>query len=312
MQAGRLRSIIQAGDTMNENTRAIILGASGFIGRWVARAVPESANTFLVMRAFSKFLKGTVVELDLLDSSELHKLFKDIRPSIVFNLAGYGVDPLERDEKLGEELNAELPRRICEALRNHPGSLLIHAGTALEYGVATGNLAEETEPQPTTWYGKTKLAGTKTILESSVRSIVARLFTVYGTGEHRGRLLPSLIEAAENKTEIDLTAGTQKRDFTYVEDVADSFIRLAGLRHQQSTLVNVATGKLHSVREFVEMAARILQIPHEHLRFGKLPIRGTEMAHDDVSTEHLRKLIQWTPSTPIDVGILKTVKSNER
>jgi nucleoside-diphosphate-sugar epimerase len=298
---------------MNEDTRVIVLGASGFIGGWVSRAIPESARTFLVMRdlASAKSLKRTAIELDLLDSSELRQLFNDVRPSVIFNLAGYGVDPMERDEKLGEEINAELPRRICDALRNHSDSLLIHAGTALEYGIATGNLAEETEPQPTTWYGQTKLAGTKTILESSVRSIVARLFTVYGPGEHRGRLLPSLIEAAENKREIDLTAGIQKRDFTYVQDVADGLIRLAGLRHEQSTLVNLATGKLHTVREFVETAAHTLQIPQKLLHFGKLPTRESEMHHENVSTERLRNLIKWTPSTTIEVGIQKTVRSNE-
>ena len=298
---------------MNEKTRVIILGASGFIGRCVASKIPESANTFLVMRdlASAKPLKGTAIELDLLDSAELRKLFNDVRPSVIFNFAGYGVDPVERDEKLGEEMNAKLPRRICDALRNHSDSLLIHTGTALEYGIATGNLAEETEAQPTTWYGQTKLAGTKTILESSVGSIVARLFTVYGPGEHRGRLLPSLIEAAENKREMDLTAGTQKRDFTYVEDVADGLIRLAGLRHEQSTLVNLATGKLHTVREFVETAARILKIPQKHLHFGRLPTRESEMQHENVSTERLRNLIKWTPSATIEAGIQKTVKLNE-
>ncbi len=304
MPAGRRRSIF-----MNQNERVIILGASGFIGRWVARAVPASVSIFSVVRdlAASGSLIGTAVELDLHDSSELRKLFADIRPSVVFNLAGYGVDPLESDEKLGEELNAELPRRICDALRNHPESLLIHAGTALEYGAATGDLAEETKTQPTTWYGQTKLAGTETILEASVRSIVARLFTVYGPGEHAGRLLPSLIETSQKQKEIDLTAGTQKRDFTYVEDVAEGMIRLAELHQERNTLVNLATGKLHSVREFVETVARVLQIPQKHLHFGKLPTRESEMQHDNVSTERLRKLIQWTPSTSIEIGIRRTM-----
>ena len=296
---------------MNHDTRVIILGASGFIGRWVARTIPQDVKTFLVMRDASAAHKHPGIELDLFDSTGLYKLFAEIRPNIIFNLAGYGVDPLERDEKLGKELNTELPRRICDALRNHSDSLLIHAGTALEYGVARGNLAEETEPQPTTWYGQTKLAGTQAIVESPVRSIVARLFTVYGAGEHPGRLLPSLIEAARNKTEIDLTAGTQKRDFTYVEDVADGLIRLAGIRDERCTLVNLATGKLHTVREFVETAARILRIPQKHLRFGKLPTRESEMRHENVSTERLRNLIKWTPSTTIEVGIQKTVRTNE-
>jgi nucleoside-diphosphate-sugar epimerase len=303
-----------------KNARVIVLGASGFVGRWVARNIPLTATSYLVVRdpnaarglASAYNLRGTIVQLDVTDLSGIRQLFAEVQPSIVFNLAGYGVDPLERDVHLAQQINEELPRAICDFLKTHQdlkwnGQHLIQAGSALEYGIAKGILTEELKPQPTTSYGISKLAGTTAVLESSLRATAARLFNVYGPGEHSGRLLPSLIETAKTGKELSLTAGTQRRDFTYIEDVAESLVRL-GLVHGKFDLpVNVATGKLHSVREFTEVAARILEIPVARLHFGALPFRQEEMNHEGVSVERLNLLLKWIPATSIESGVRKTI-----
>src|SRR5689334_8202489 len=95
--------------------RVAVLGASGFIGRWVVRKLSEAgAETYLVVRNGAG-IPGNVIETDLLDSAALPVLFRRLRPSITFNLAGYGVDRSEYDEGLAYRINAELPRVICES-----------------------------------------------------------------------------------------------------------------------------------------------------------------------------------------------------
>jgi dTDP-glucose 4,6-dehydratase len=138
--------------------------------------------------------------------------------------------------------------------------------------------------------------------------LTARLFTVYGPGEHSGRLLPSLLETAMSGNPLKLTAGSQQRDFTYVEDVAEGLLRLGLCQAKPGEIVNLATGKLTSVRHFAETAARILQIPSQALNFGQLPTRTEEMAHSEVSVERMRHLIGWVPTTEIAKGIRKTLE----
>src|SRR5581483_3935513 len=79
----------------------IVLGAAGFIGRWVSRLLSQSgARLHLVVRhpgAARRTLarcgvQGEVIELDLQKPNRLAILLADIRPAILFNLAGYGVD----------------------------------------------------------------------------------------------------------------------------------------------------------------------------------------------------------------------------
>ena len=197
-----------------EGVRALVLGASGFIGRWVARAlaargaavvyaVRDRAAFEPIRRAWS--LAGPVIEADLSRPDSVGALLREVRPSVTFNLAGYGVDRCERDGHLSHLLNAELPGRAAEAMAavrdpRWPGVDLVHTGSALEYGTLGGDLAEDSLPQPTTVYGKSKLAGTRAVAAASrehgLKAVTARLFTVYGPGEHTGRLLPTLLEAA--------------------------------------------------------------------------------------------------------------------
>ena len=165
--------------------------------------------------------------------------------------------------------------------------------------------------RPTTFYGKSKLAGTCLLEECcktlGIKGLTARLFTVYGPGEHSGRLLPTLIDAAYSGNPIPLTAGNQKRDFTYVEDVVEGLLRLGVVSEaKRGEIVNLATGKLISVRNFAETAARVLKISPDRLKFAAISKRADEMEHAAVTVERLRQLISWTPPTEVEEGIKNT------
>ena len=306
-------------------SRALVLGASGFVGQWVVRALEErGARTVAAVRdagdgASLLATLGTevqVVEFDLGRLEEIPDFLGHVRPAIVFNLAGYGVDPSERDEDLAYLINAELVAALGESIaqvrsQEWTGQALVHVGSAAEYGTVGGNLAEGSRGQPLGLYGASKLAGTQKLREraarSGLRALTARLFTLYGLGEHPGRLLPSLLEAARRDRSLDLTAGRQLRDFTYVEDVAEGLLRLGASDAEPGEVVNLATGRLTSVRRFAETAGSLLGMPEAHLRFGSLSTRPDEMHHDPVTVARLRELISWTPPTKIEDGIRRTI-----
>ena len=213
-------------------------------------------------------------------------------------------------------MNTQLVQTLSEMLPNNhdpewKGRQVIHVGSALEYGEIDGNLAEDSVPRPTTFYGKSKLAGTnilmRSCLEQGIKGLTVRLFTVYGPGEHAGRLLPSLLEAAETGQPVLLSSGTQKRDFTFVAEAVDGLLRL-GLTTNAAhgEVVNLATGQLTTVRGFVKAAANILGIPDEKLKFDSLPTRLGEMNHSAVSISRLRELTGWQPTISIPEGISRT------
>jgi UDP-glucose 4-epimerase len=310
---------------ISEAHNVLVLGAAGFIGRWVSRRLClAGAKPVLVVRnlaaakqVFAEYqIEGEIVQADVQRFDEITELIGDFKPDLVFNLAGYGVDRTERDEETAYRINAQLVETICKAMAVHrnsdwSGQQIVHVGSALEYGEIGGNLAEDSAVNPTTLYGKSKLMGTNLLMQFcrklGVKGITARLFTVYGSGEHDGRLLPSLLQAAKDGQPLPLTAGEQKRDFTFVEDVADGLLRLAVAESQPGEIVNLATGRLTTVHRFIETAASILNIPETNLQFGAVPTRAEEMQHDPVTVDRLRRMIAWTPPTEIAEGIQQTV-----
>lgn len=307
-----------------------VLGATGFIGRWVARSLSElGAELELVVRSESKAeplfaalgVEGRISEIRVREElGALRKLLQDTQPAITFNAIGYGVHPSERDEEAAVHLNTRLVGSLCDAVpptaSDWGGLSLVHVGSALEYGRAGGDLHEGTRPDPTTLYGRTKLAGTRLVerfgSETGTRAVTARLFTVYGPGEHEGRLLPSLMRTARSGEPLELTEGAQRRDFTYVEDVAEGLLRLGLSAAEPGETINLATGILTRVRAFVGIARQVLSIPAERLLFGAIPTRPEEMVHDDVTIERLERLTAWRPATSIAAGVERTVRFEER
>ena len=305
----------------------LVTGASGFIGRWVAHFLTRAgAELYLPTRSsaaakkiFDEYkIEGKLFKLDLLDTDRLQRTIEEIAPAVTFNLAGYGVNRLEVSEDLSHEINTRLPEQLCDAIAetkapgSWQGARLVHTGSAMEYGAVTGDLREDSFKCPTSLYGRTKLAGTEAVISVCQRkelaAITARLFSVYGPGESAPRLLPTLIRAAaERSGRIELTAGLHKRDFVYVEDVAEALLRLGVSEFPPGEVVNVATGTLMPVRSFAATASRVLGMTSDRLSFGALGTRPEEMDHEPVNIGRLIELTGWRPGTNLNEGIWKTL-----
>jgi nucleoside-diphosphate-sugar epimerase len=293
----------------------LVLGATGFIGRHVASALAQAEAHVVVagrdVASLSQLSASERVACDVMSANDVADLVDRAQPEIIFNLAGYGVHPSERDPIIAQRINADVPAQLAGLLAINPRARLVHVGSALEYGTASGDLNERTLCTPTTLYGQTKLAGTLAVKEQSEtigsKALTARLFTVYGPGENGGRLLPALIHTKDTATPLDLTEGSQKRDFTYVGDVAAGLLRLGEADALPGEIVNLATGTLETVRRFAERAAKVIGLDDKLLRFGVLPARAEEMSHDPVSVKRLRELTGWVPATSIEEGVRQTI-----
>src|SRR5262245_19137150 len=97
----------------------------------------------------------------------------------------------------------------------------------------------------------------------------ARVFLPYGPGDAPQRLLPSLLAAMAAGTPIDVTDGSQVRDFVHVTDIAELLARLLATPQAKGAF-NVGTGHGTTVRQVLERAADHFHAP-ELVRFGARP-----------------------------------------
>lgn len=315
---------------MYRSRRVLVLGANGFIGRWVARALTAAGAALVLVdrdakRAEAIFnayeIRGEFLAVDIIAPGAMEQLFRNTRPDIAFNLAGYGVDPSERNAALAEALNTNLVGEIARVIAALPATdwrrqRLVHVGSAAEYGNVDGPVTESSPETPHSMYAQTKLAGTRVLTAavqaSGLRAVCARLFTVYGPGEHPGRLLPSLLDAARTRKVLPLTAGEQQRDFTYVGEVAEGLLRLGCVEGAAPAVVNVATGMLTTVRAFAECASELLRLEPGQLQFGALPYRGDELHQGPVVTRLLEQCTGWKPVLAVRDGIRETIAFESR
>jgi nucleoside-diphosphate-sugar epimerase len=143
--------------------------------------------------------------------------------------------------------------------------------------------------------------------ETGLRCLTARAFTVFGAGEHAGRLWPTL-RAARGGGLVRLSAGGQSRDFAWADDVAEGLLRLGVSPARPGEVVNLATGVLHTVREFAEQAARVLGIAPEQLVFGAESVRPDEMRVAGVAVDRLRSLTGWMPDANLGDAMRRAVR----
>lgn len=312
----------------------LVLGASGFIGRWVSRYLSVAgAELHLGVRSAERMeslareygIRGHPVVIDLDRDGSLEAALRGCQPAIVFNLTGYGVAREESDPGKAQRINADSVGHLVSdlvggtAARGWSGLRLVQAGSVLEYGPVGGDLDEGTVARPDTVYGRSKLEGTAHVVEAVTRgtldAVVARLFTVYGPGEHPGRLLPTLIAARKTEGPVPLTLGTQQRDFLWVGDVASGLLRLGATPASfpavpamaPEPILNLCTGRLTEVRSFVCEAAALLGIPEKRLGFGLRSDPRVELEHAPATVSRLRARLGWVPGTTPREGIRRTL-----
>jgi nucleoside-diphosphate-sugar epimerase len=236
----------------------------------------------------------------------------------VYNLAAYGVRPTDRHLDRMIALNTVLPVRMVKlaAARRCP---LVHAGSFSEYAsdLETSHRLTESEPVETKrLYGSTKAAGS--VLASAAAHAsgtvlrVLRLFKVYGPGEEKHRLLPSLIEGLSARRRVPLSAGTQMRDFLHVDDAVDALLAAGAQARREGAapveILNACTGRRHSVRDFCEIAARMLDAPPDLLGFGDLPMRADDLPIQVGDPTRMIAVTGWQAKRDLVEGIQDAIR----
>ena len=143
-----------------------------------------------------------------------------------------------------------------------------------------------------------------------------RLQHLYGPKDSSSKFATWLFnEMLSDVKSISLSKGTQKRDFIYVADVVSAYMHLLDAPCKESfNQYDVGTGKLRTVREFVETMRSELErqlsnkiIPK--LGFGEEPYREGELDSPVVDIKGLTAT-GWMPAFNLSDGLNKTISSS--
>jgi nucleoside-diphosphate-sugar epimerase len=162
--------------------------------------------------------------------------------------------------------------------------------------------------RPATLYGAAKHA-THAVARAYAREVggdVAwgRVFFLYGPGENRQRLVPSVALALLAGREALTTDGSQIRDFMHVDDVARAFVAL--MDSGVAGAVNLASGEGVAVRDVITAIGEIVGRP-DLVRLGALPRPAEEPRSLVADVGRLQQEVRFRPRITLAEGIAETV-----
>ena len=103
-----------------------------------------------------------------------------------------------------------------------------------------------------------------------------RPFNAYGPAQSPDRIIPEIIVKALRKERLAMTQGRQTREFNYVEDLVDGFLRAATVPGIEGEVFNIGGGEEISMRDLAQTILGLMGNPIE-AEFGALPERPTEI-----------------------------------
>ena len=236
--------------------RVLVIGASGFIGRYVMRRLGGSPDHDVTGAYGSQppASDGNAWrQVELTDPASIERLFGETRPEVVVHLAAMAdVGAAEREPERATAINVAATSAIARLCEQH-GAHLIFVSTEYVFDGQRGFYREDETPRPNTHYGRTKWEAEQEVVWEAASWSIVRTSIVYGW-PHQGKrnFAPSLIESLRDgrpyRAHTDVL-----RTPVYVEHLVDGIARLVEGRH--TSILHVAGRDWVSMYEFAAAIA---------------------------------------------------------
>ena len=300
----------------------LVTGATGFVGSNLVRTlVSKEHEVHIILRETSDKwrIKGVIEKVnlhhcDLKNKEKVRKVISEIAPQMVFHLAVYGGLPHQQDQFQIIETNLSSTVNLLDACTRTGFDCFINTGSSSEYGIKPSRMKETDVLEPTSDYGVTKAASTlycqSVARRNSMAIFTLRLFSPYGYFEEVSRLIPTIILCCLKNKEVDLSSPNAVRDFVFIEDVMDAYLKVAERadRINPGEIFNVGSGKQHTVKEVFDVVKRLTRYGKEP-RWGSSSGRVGDMAKMwEADVDKIGKAVGWTPKTTLSDGVSKTIE----
>ena len=214
--------------------RVLVVGGSGFIGRYLVRRLSETlghdvTGTFLTRPPGDD--GPAWHRVDLSDNSGLEQAFRASSPDVVVHLAAMAdVGTAERDPQRAWVVNADGTSAIAGLCRQQ-GARLVFISTEYVFDGKRGFYSEVDPPNPTTQYGRTKLAAEQELATLGDNGSIIRASIVYGWPLQRHRnFVPMLIQRLRSGLAYYAPTSVM-RSPVYVEHLVEGIARLVEKGH---------------------------------------------------------------------------------
>jgi len=310
--------------------RVLVTGGLGFIGSNLSARLVELGATVTIVDNMIPRLGGNLFNVKEI-ADRVHINFSDVRDEhsmdylvkgqeVIFHLAGQvnHVDSI-RNPIQDLDINCRGTLVLLESCRKYSREAkVIFAGTRGEYGASVRlPVAEDHPTNPKGIYAVTNLSAEKMVLVyhdvHQVPGACLRITNTYGprhqmAHDEYGVVNWFIRKAIDDETIPVFGDGRILRDFLFVDDVVECFIKVAQCARAYGEVFNVGTGIPFS---FIDLAKRIVAVAGTgRVSFTEFTKERKEVEPGDYYTDisKIRRMVGWEPRTSLDDGLRKTVE----
>lgn len=306
--------------------KVLVTGAGGFIGsHLVERLVELGADVTAFFRYNSSGSLGLfdmlplpaqenvrVVFGDLCDPSALDAVDDDVE--VVFHLAAIIAIPFSyRQPALVADNNIRSTMNVLEWCRHRKITRLVNTSSSEVYGTAQQDFITESHPQEAqSPYAASKIAGDKLAqsyhLSFGVPVVTLRPFNTFGPRQSARAIIPTIITQALTQDKVFLGAQHPTRDFNYISDTVDAFIRIGETPDIEGRVYHVGSGNEISIGQLADriipLTGRDAQVVFDPTRIRP---RDSEVNRLICDASRARQDLGWEQQVSLDEGLRQTI-----
>lgn len=279
---------------MEAHSKEIIFisGIDGFSGAHLEREMTKHGFT-VFGSTFSEPIKKNHFKCNILNKNELRTILDNVKPDYLIHLAAISFVASE-NIPLMYETNILGTLNVLDVLieqKIKPKKIIV-ASSAAVYGKIGNELSEEMQPKPINHYGNSKLAMENMVSNyfDKLNIVITRPFNYTGVGQESHFLVPKIISHFQTKKAvIELGNLDTFREYNDVRFVSQIYINLLASTFK-SGVVNISSGKTHSISEILHTMERIASHSIE-VKVNDKFVRKNEIKELKGSTSKLKTII---------------------
>jgi nucleoside-diphosphate-sugar epimerase len=287
----------------------LIIGGTGFLGYHLAKkCLLKKWNVTSISTNKPKKIRFLPkVKYIILDITKKKLLLKKIKSNYdyVVNFGGY----VNHNEKLKTYKSHYLGcKNLADLFNNKNIKSFIQIGSSVEYGNIKSPQNENDKidvKKLRSTYGKAKLMATNYLLALNKKynfpCTILRLYLVYGPYQDNNRLIPYTLNECLNDNTFHCSAGTQYRDFLFVDDLIKAIFKCFNNNKSIGEIINIGSGKPFNVKWVILFIKNKINLGKPI--FGKISFRRDEIFRLYPNIAKAKKILNWKPYTSFQNGI---------
>jgi len=297
-------------------SRFLVTGGAGFIGSHLADALLARGDDVVVLDDLSTGSREHLPAGAELVEADVAEEFSVRGFDAVLHVAGQAsifksFDSPERDLRT----NVLGTVNAIEACVRDGVERLVFASSMTAYGEPAQVPTPESAPcVPVSYYGVTKYAAERYVQVSAARGLAVtslRMFNVYGerqslTNPYQGVLAIFIGNVLRGEAITIQSDGEQTRDFVYVGDVVDAWLRVLEGPSAHGQVFNVGSGRETSINELAREVVAALGHDPDGWEIRRAPAQTGDVRRSAADVSALRDTIGWEPATPLADGLSRT------